>query len=178
MGTTREPTFCLGVSWSQYTKYKMKVFLCLSVLASSVLAMPAAEAEAEADPQLLALGYHAVVPVVPLCKHTLETTTQEVCRLEPKKVCETKTQTYTKFTGYEKGDCKEIEVCKAPVWRKRDPLRPHLMPLLMPSAMAMWCLSARRRLRRSTGLSPPLRRLARTWSGATTRLKRSVRMWK
>jgi len=97
----------------------MKVFLCLSVLASSVLAMPAAEAEAEADPQLLALGYHAVVPVVPLCKHTLETTTQEVCRLEPKKVCETKTQTYTKFTGYEKGDCKEIEVCKAPVWRKK-----------------------------------------------------------
>merc|ERR1712098_987756 len=68
MGTTREPTFCLGVSWSQYTKHKMKVFLCLSVLATSVLAMPAAEAEAEADPQLLALGYHAVVPVVPLCK--------------------------------------------------------------------------------------------------------------
>merc|ERR1712098_557140 len=114
MGTTREPTFCLGVSWSQYTKHKMKVFLCLSVLATSVLAMPAAEAEAEADPQLLALGYHAVVPVVPLCKHTLETTTQEVCRLEPKKVCETKTQTYTKFTGYVVPVCEKEtkEICR------------------------------------------------------------------
>merc|ERR1712058_133496 len=113
-------TFCLGVSWSQYTEYKMKVFLCLFVLASSVLAMPAAEAEAEADPQLLALGYHAVVPVAPLCKHTLETTTQEVCRLEPKKVCETKTQTYTKLQAMRREIAKRLRSAKLQFGEKRD----------------------------------------------------------
>merc|ERR1712130_900832 len=43
---------------------------------------------------------------------------------EPEKVCETKPQTYVQITGYEKQDCKEVEVCK-PVFRQRrsaDPL--------------------------------------------------------
>jgi len=76
-----------------------------------------------ADPHLYApLAYHHHVP---LCKTTLETKTIERCHLEPERVCETKTQTYTKITGYEKGECKEIEVCKAPVWRKRRAASPH-----------------------------------------------------
>merc|ERR1711862_1006577 len=69
------------------------------------------------------MGYVYHAPVA-LCKHSLETETQELCRLEPEKVCETKTQTYTKITGYEKGDCKEIEVCKAPVWRRKRSAEP------------------------------------------------------
>merc|ERR1711971_1004498 len=40
--------------------------------------------------------------------------TKEVCHIEPEKVCETKTHTYKVITGYEDGECKEIEVCKFP----------------------------------------------------------------
>merc|ERR1712014_291365 len=103
----------------------MGVFVLLSLFASYVHSLPAADADAEAnaDAHLYGYGYHHLP--VPLCKHSLETATKELCRLEPEKVCETKTQTYTKITGYEKGDCKEIEVCKAPVWRKKRAADPH-----------------------------------------------------
>merc|ERR1712098_229623 len=115
MGTCSQVT---GPSSS--LKYNMKAYILLvACLAAPALPAPAAEA----DPHLYG-GYHAYhVPV--LCKHSLESTTKELCRLEPEKVCETKTQTYTKITGYERGDCKEIEVCKAPVWRKRRAADPH-----------------------------------------------------
>merc|ERR1712059_117490 len=78
-----------------------------------------------ADPDPYGYGYGHVYHAPVLCKHSLETITKELCRLEPEKVCETKTKTYTKITGFEKGDCKEIEVCKAPVWRKRRAADPH-----------------------------------------------------
>merc|ERR1712110_11938 len=37
----------------------------------------------------------------------------------PKRVCETKTHEYKVVTGHEKGDCKEIEVCKPLHHRRR-----------------------------------------------------------
>merc|ERR1711963_991181 len=36
--------------------------------------------------------------------------------IEVEKECETKTKTYTKITGYEDTDCKEIEVCKNAIY--------------------------------------------------------------
>merc|ERR1711971_903980 len=47
-------------------------------------------------------------------KHAFVEETKEVCYIEPEKVCETKTRTYKVITGYEDGECKEIEVCKFP----------------------------------------------------------------
>merc|ERR1712113_224053 len=54
-------------------------------------------------------GYHAK------CERQLEVVTKKFCRIEVEKECETKTKTYTKITGYEDTDCKEIEV-KKPVY--------------------------------------------------------------
>ena len=45
--------------------------------------------------------------------------TKEICHLKPNRVCETKTQTYKVVTGYEDGECKEIEVCKFPGFHHR-----------------------------------------------------------
>merc|ERR1711909_203376 len=57
---------------------------------------------------------------VPHCIHQLEDGEREVCRYEPERMCETKTQTYKVITGYEKGDCKEIEVCRPSFYHKRE----------------------------------------------------------
>jgi len=57
---------------------------------------------------------------VPHCIHQLEEVEREVCRYEPERMCETKTQTYKVITGYEKGDCKEIEVCRPSFYHKRE----------------------------------------------------------
>ena len=38
--------------------------------------------------------------------------TKTLCRVEVEKECETKTKTFTKITGYEDTDCKEIELKK------------------------------------------------------------------
>merc|ERR1712180_478721 len=57
---------------------------------------------------------------VPHCIQELEEVEKEVCRFEPEKKCETKTQTYEVITGYEKGECKEIDVCKHPLHHKRE----------------------------------------------------------
>merc|ERR1712192_272978 len=46
------------------------------------------------------------------CKLEFEKVTKEFCHIKPKRVCETKTHEYKVVTGHEKGDCKEIEVCK------------------------------------------------------------------
>merc|ERR1712133_233056 len=54
------------------------------------------------------------------CKHTVEEVEKEICRYEPEKKCEIKTQTYKVITGYEKGECKEIDVCKHPLHHKRE----------------------------------------------------------
>merc|ERR1712212_1232792 len=116
MGTTCQPAFPKEESlWSLPPKMKV-----LALLAS--VALVAGVPAADPDPHGYGYVYHAPVA---LCKHSLETETKELCRLEPEKVCETKTRTYTKIAGYEKGDCKEIEVCKAPVWRKRRSADPH-----------------------------------------------------
>ena len=37
---------------------------------------------------------------------------RKFCKLEFEKSCTTETKTFTKITGFEKGECKEIEVCK------------------------------------------------------------------
>ena len=42
----------------------------------------------------------------------METVTKKLCRIEVEKECVTKTKTFKKITGYEDGECKEIEVCK------------------------------------------------------------------
>merc|ERR1711936_412300 len=55
----------------------------------------------------------------PICKLEFEKVTKEFCHLKPKRVCETKTHEYKVVTGHEKGDCKEIEVCKPLHYRRR-----------------------------------------------------------
>merc|ERR1712105_114328 len=67
-------------------------------------------------------GYHGHGHgyIVSPCTHTLEEVEKEICHLEPEKKCETKTHTYKVITGYEKGECKEIEVCKHPLHHKRE----------------------------------------------------------
>ena len=60
-------------------------------------------------------GYHhgpIIAYAHPKCTKTLEKVTKELCRIELEKSCTTETKTFTKITGFEKGDCKEIEVCK------------------------------------------------------------------
>ena len=42
----------------------------------------------------------------------MEKVTRKFCKLEFEKTCTVETKTFTKITGYEKGECKEIEVCK------------------------------------------------------------------
>ena len=53
-------------------------------------------------------GYHGHH----LCQTRLAIEKRELCHVEYEKECETKTRTFTKITGYEDVDCKEIEVCK------------------------------------------------------------------
>merc|ERR1712243_86966 len=57
---------------------------------------------------------------VPHCIQEFEEVEKEVCRFELEKKCETKTQEYEVITGYEKGECKEIEVCKRNFYHKRE----------------------------------------------------------
>ena len=54
-------------------------------------------------------GYHGYHPK---CTTELEAVTKTLCRVEVEKECETKTKTFTKITGYEDTDCKEIELKK------------------------------------------------------------------
>merc|ERR1712062_664081 len=53
-------------------------------------------------------GYHGHH----LCETRLAIEKRELCHVEYEKECETKTRKFTKITGYEDVDCKEIEVCK------------------------------------------------------------------
>merc|ERR1739838_166179 len=85
--------------------YSMQVFIVASMVAA-----------ASAEPKAEAYGFygHHVYHHGPPCKHAFVEETKEVCHIEPEKVCETKTHTYKVITGYEDGECKEIEVCKFP----------------------------------------------------------------
>merc|ERR1739842_80165 len=99
----------------------------------------------------------------PPCKHAFVEETKEVCHIEPEKVCETKTRTYKVITGYEDGECKEIEVCKFPGFHHGK--RP------APTAT----LSARRRPRRCARRSPSWRRRPRSSRSVTWSLRRCAR---
>merc|ERR1712179_695587 len=57
-------------------------------------------------------GYHGYHGYHHACTTELEAVTKTLCRIEIEKECETKTKTYTKITGYEDTDCKEIELKK------------------------------------------------------------------
>ena len=93
--------------------------LLLASLVATALAAPSAKA----DPH----GFYGHAYHGPPCTHVLVEKTKEVCYYEPEKVCETKTSTYKVITGYEKGECKEVEVCKHHGWRRRrSPHGPHL----------------------------------------------------
>merc|ERR1712001_738959 len=87
----------------------MQAFILTSMLAAAAFAAPSAEPKADAYGFYGHHVYHG-----PPCKHAFVEETKEVCHIEPEKVCETKTRTYKVITGYEDGECKEIEVCKFP----------------------------------------------------------------
>merc|ERR1712165_367091 len=57
-------------------------------------------------------GYHGYHHPLVKCERVVETVTKKLCRIEVEKECVTKTKTFKKITGYEDGECKEIEVCK------------------------------------------------------------------
>merc|ERR1712088_502945 len=92
----------------------MLAFILTSMLAAAAFAAPSAEPKA--DPYGF-YGHH--VYHGPPCKHAFVEETKEICHLKPNRVCETKTQTYKVVTGYEDGECKEIEVCKFPGFHHR-----------------------------------------------------------
>ena len=93
---------------------------------SQVLLLPSLVATALAAPSAKAgpHGFYGHVYHGPPCTHVLVEKTKEVCYYEPEKKCETKTSTYKVITGYEKGECKEVEVCKHPLWRRRRAAEP------------------------------------------------------
>merc|ERR1712179_757458 len=95
----------------------MLVAISLSILAHLTTGAPSPTADAHGIRygHGFGHGYH-----VSPCTHTLEEVEKEICHLEPERKCETKTQTFKVITGYEKGDCKEIDVCKHPLHRKRE----------------------------------------------------------
>merc|ERR1712079_716532 len=57
-------------------------------------------------------GYHGYHHPLVKCERVVETVTKKLCRIEVEKECVTKTKTFKKITGYEDGECQEIEVCK------------------------------------------------------------------
>ena len=46
------------------------------------------------------------------CVKEVDTITRKWCKLEYEESCTTETKPFTKITGYEKGECKDIEYCK------------------------------------------------------------------
>merc|ERR1711910_131961 len=96
----------------------MQAFVLTSMLAAA-FAAPSAEPKADAYGFYGHHVYHG-----PPCKPAFVEETKEVCHIEPEKVCETKTRTYKVVTGYEDGECKEIEVCKFPHHKRRRSAEP------------------------------------------------------
>merc|ERR1711862_258365 len=90
------------------TKTKMLLqSLLFGLLANTISSVPA-------PGHFFHPGYHGYHGYHPKCTTELEAVTKTLCRIEVEKECETKTKTYTKITGYEDTDCKEVEF-KAPV---------------------------------------------------------------
>merc|ERR1712080_707633 len=104
---------------SRSTQNNMQAFLLASMLAAA-FAAPSAEPKAAYG----FYGHHLYHG--PPCKHAFVEETKEVCHIVPEKVCETKARTYKVITGYEDGECKEIEVCKFPGFHhKKRSAEPH-----------------------------------------------------
>merc|ERR1712060_353094 len=97
----------------------MQAFVLTSILAAA-FAAPSAEPKPDAYGFYGHHVYHG-----PPCKHAFVEETKEICHIEPEKVCETKTRTYKVITGYEDGECKEIEVCKFPGFHHKRSAEPH-----------------------------------------------------
>merc|ERR1711872_502681 len=57
-------------------------------------------------------GHHGYGYPLHGCKRELKAEMKKFCSIKYEKECTTETKTFTKITGFEKGDCKEIEVCK------------------------------------------------------------------
>merc|ERR1719228_2250188 len=100
------------------------MILAVTLSALTAVALGAPSAEPGPGPGPRPHGYlhhgHGYIHHGPICTHELEEVEKEFCYYDhPEKVCETKTQTYKIVTGYEKGECEEVEVCKYPHWRKR-----------------------------------------------------------
>jgi hypothetical protein len=73
-------------------------------------------------------GFYGFRAHGPACTKELETIMATVCRLEGDEACTTETKVVGENLTYEKGECKEIEVCKpvhfipkfGPHYRKRE----------------------------------------------------------
>jgi len=79
----------------------MKIYLFV-VLVSQVLGSPFGPG----------FGHHGYGYPLHGCKRELKAEMKKFCSIKYEKECTTETKTFTKITGFEKGDCKEIEVCK------------------------------------------------------------------
>jgi len=57
-------------------------------------------------------GHHGYGYLHHGCKKELKAVMKKFCSIKYEKECTTETKTFTKITGFEDGECKEIEVCK------------------------------------------------------------------
>merc|ERR1711937_1035121 len=97
MGDSR---FSYTSAGSQTVSLKMLQIIVLLGAVASTLSMP--------EPGYGYHGYHHPPP----CVKEHETIKVSSCKLVPEKTCATETvKIGEKITGFEKGDCKEIEVC-------------------------------------------------------------------
>merc|ERR1712042_15973 len=99
MGTQGSATGVQGATSESSVLNMMQIIVLLGTIAST-LAMP--------EPGYGYHGYHHPPP----CLKEHETIKVSACKLVPEKTCATETvKVGEKITGFEKGDCKEIEVC-------------------------------------------------------------------
>merc|ERR1712222_168878 len=140
--------------------YNMQVFVLASMVATA-FAAPSAEPKADAYGFYGHHVYHG-----PPCKHAFVEETKEVCHIEPEKVCETKTRTYKVITGYEDGECKEIEVCKFPGFHHKRSAEPNTH---------YGHIECEKETKEVARRSPSCRRSPRTLSSATWSRRRCAR---
>ena len=172
-------------SMPPYPQYKISCprvnLSCISMIGVCVLLIIASTAAGDPAPAAFGgfrgyvgysgHGYRRVSYSQPKkCTREVETITRKWCKLEYEKSCTTETKTFTKITGYEKGDCKEVEYCK----RSYGKLSSHntgitlslfqvtlaTMATVARGHLAMLLLSVRRRPRRSASRCLSRRRLA------------------
>merc|ERR1712212_749613 len=124
---------------------------------------------------LVAAGPSRYYGYGPKCSKELETITVKLCRLEFEKSCTTETKVVGDRVSYEKGECKEIEVCK-PVHLFPDTATTTESGRRTPTTPTSTPPSARRRPRRCASRCPsrpPSRGRSRS---APTRPQRFARM--